>query len=297
MQKIHLNDCPVCQQSATSPFLNCTDHYATGETYKIVRCEHCGFLFTQDFPDESEIGKYYESSDYVSHSDTRKGAMNKVYHLVRSYMLRKKARMVEQVSGVRKGRILDIGCGTGYFLNTMHTRGWQTLGVEKNRGAAKAAAEHFGLNVLSDLKEVPENGKFNVITLWHVLEHLQDLSGTFARLRQLLAENGTLVIALPNSASYDANHYQAYWGAFDVPRHLWHFSPDTFGRLAAREGFRIEKFAPMPFDAFYVSMLSEKYKGNNLPFLRGMMRGTLALAKALPDPVQSSSIIYVLKKR
>ncbi|MEG1587033.1 MAG: class I SAM-dependent methyltransferase [Bacteroidales bacterium] len=297
MKKVHLEECPLCGQNEPKNVMSCTDHYASGESYQLVRCSKCGFLFTLDFPDETEIGRYYETPAYVSHSDTRKGLMNKVYHLVRSYMLGQKASMTEALNQNKKGRILDIGCGTGYFLNAMQKRGWNTLGVEKSETAARSAEKHFGLSVLSDLKNVPVGDTFDVISLWHVMEHLQDLPAVFSRLRELLKKEGCLIIALPNSESYDAEYYGKFWGAYDVPRHLWHFSPDTFSQLAQREGFRIEKFAPMPFDAFYVSMLSEKYKGNRFSFIRGMWRGKVAFWHSLRNPRKSSSIIYILRRK
>lgn len=297
MKRIRLNRCPVCDAPEPVSYITCTDHYATGESFDIVSCKECGFRFTQDFPDESEIGRYYETSDYVSHSDTREGLMNKAYHLVRSHMLNKKRKMTEEASRLRKGSLLDIGCGTGYYLNTMKQAGWDTLGVEKSALASESARTHFGLDVLNDLNEADGENRFDVITLWHVMEHLQDLRGVFEKLRRLLRKEGTLIVALPNSDSYDAALYKTYWGAWDVPRHLWHFTPDTFAHLANREGFIVEKFAPMPFDAFYVSMLSERYKGNHLTFLRGMISGARALTSSLSDPKRSSSIIYILRKK
>ncbi|MGL4294019.1 MAG: class I SAM-dependent methyltransferase [Bacteroidales bacterium] len=305
MKKVHITTCPVCGGCETGDYLHCMDHYASGEPYQIGRCKQCGFLFTQDFPDESEIGRYYETPDYISHSDTRKGIMNRVYHLVRQFMLRRKADLTESLIAGGNDRekqqpkkaILDIGCGTGYFLEAMKQRGWKTQGVEKSEAAAAAARRGFGLDIEPDLSNIAADARFDVISLWHVMEHLQDLPGVFVRLREMLTNQGRLIIAVPNSVSYDAAYYGKYWGAYDVPRHLWHFSPDTFARLVNKEGFEIEKFAPMPFDAFYVSMLSEKYKGNKNSFIRGMMRGAIALTYALRDPRKSSSIIYILRRK
>jgi Methyltransferase domain. len=261
-----------------------------------MRCNNCGFRFTQNFPDEKEIGPYYETAEYVSHSDTHKGLTNKLYHVVRHFMLNRKADMTERISGKTRGTILDIGCGTGYYLHVMHQRGWHCLGVEKSELASNSARNHFGLEILSSLDKTDTNQRFDVITLWHVLEHLQNLSDVFARLRGLLSEEGTLIVAVPNCDSYDAHYYKEYWGAYDVPRHLWHFTPHTLGLLARREGFKIEQFAPMPFDAFYVSILSERYQHKRLAFLKGMWRGAVALMHSLKNPQKSSSIIYILKR-
>ena len=169
MNKLTIKACPVCGGTHLERTLTCIDHYASGEAFHLCRCRDCGFIFTQDFPVEAEIGRYYETPDYISHSDTKKGAMNSVYHRVRSYMLKRKARLVAHEAHRKTGRLLDIGTGTGYFADTMNRAGWQVEAVEKNAGARVFAKEHFGLEVKPDtaLKDF-EPGSFDVITLWHV---------------------------------------------------------------------------------------------------------------------------------
>ena len=258
--------------------MTCTDFYASGEQFELCSCEDCGFTFTQGVPVEAEIGKYYETPDYISHTDTRKGAMNTIYHYVRSYMLGRKARLVAREAHRKRGRLLDIGTGTGYFADTMARRGWKVEAVEKSPQARAFAKEHFDLDVKpeSALKEFAP-GSFDVITLWHVMEHLEHLNETWEMLRELLTEKGMLIVAVPNCSSYDAGRYGEYWAAYDVPRHLWHFTPVTIQQLASRHGFIMAARHPMPFDAFYVSMLSEKHRGSSCSFLKGMYAGTLAL--------------------
>ena len=247
---------------------------------------------------EAEIGKYYETPDYISHTDTRKGAMNTIYHYVRSYMLGRKARLVAREAHRKRGRLLDIGTGTGYFADTMARRGWKVEAVEKSPQARAFAKEHFDLDVKpeSALQEFAP-GSFDVITLWHVMEHLEHLNETWEMLRELLTEKGMLIVAVPNCSSYDAGRYGEYWAAYDVPRHLWHFTPVTIQQLASRHGFIMAARHPMPFDAFYVSMLSEKHRGSSCSFLKGMYAGTLAWFSTLGRKERSSSMIYVFRKK
>ncbi len=277
--------------------LTCVDHYASGEMFHLCRCAQCGFLFTQDFPAEAEIGRYYETPDYTPHSDNRKGLVNSLYHHVRNHMLKRKAKLVKQQAHLAEGRLLDIGTGTGYFADTMRRQGWQVEAVEKNAGARDFAREHFALEVkpetaLADFG--PES--FDVITLWHVMEHLEPLNETWQRLNTLLKEKGVLIIAVPNHSSYDAEKYGAYWAAYDVPRHLWHFTPHTMQQLGAKHGFILKERLPMPFDAFYVSILTEKYMRHPAAFVRGMLTGIAAWFSSLVRKERSSSMIYVFRK-
>lgn len=298
MNKLSINACPLCGGTHLKRAMTCTDFYASGERFDVFSCEDCGFTFTQDVPVEAEIGRYYETPDYISHSDTKKGAMNAIYHQVRKYMLSKKARLVAKESHRKSGRLLDIGTGTGYFAAAMEQRGWEVEAIEKNAQARTFAEEHFGLEVKGDeaLQEF-ESGSFDVITLWHVMEHLEHLDETWECLRELLSDRGVLIVAVPNCSSYDAGKYGEYWAAYDVPRHLWHFTPVTIQQLASKHGFIMAARHPMPFDAFYVSMLSEKYRGSSFPFLKGMCTGIVAWFGALGKKERSSSMIYVFRKK
>lgn len=298
MNKLTIKACPLCGGTHLERALTCVDHYATGEVFHLCRCSKCGFLFTQDFPVEAEIGRYYATPDYISHSDTRKGVMNSVYHWVRAYMLGRKARLVMREAHRKTGHLLDIGTGTGYFPATMKRRGWTVEAVEKNEGARRFAAEHFGLDVRPEGElQGMKAESFDVITLWHVMEHLEHLNETWELLHRLLNDKGVLVVAVPNCSSYDAQKYGAYWAAYDVPRHLWHFTPDTMQRFGARHGFILAEHYPMPFDAFYVSMLTERHLHHSCPFLRGLLTGTLAWFSSLVRKERSSSMIYVFRKK
>lgn len=298
MNRLHIDSCPLCGKNRLEKVMTCTDHYATNEPFDIWRCASCGFLFTQDVPDESEIGRYYESPDYISHTDTRKGLANRLYHYVRQYMLRRKARLIKQSCGLSRGRLLDIGTGTGYFPHFMMKRGWRVSAIEKSPQARSFAHEHFGLDVdVPEALATYEDGAFDVITLWHVMEHLQHLNETWERLHALLADRGILVVAVPNPTSFDAGVYKEKWAAYDVPRHLWHFAPAVMQQFGARHGFILTGRYPMPFDAFYVSMLSERYRKSGMPFLKGMWTGMEAGLASLIKKERSSSMIYVFQKK
>lgn len=298
MDKLHIEVCPVCGGTDFGHYMNCTDFYATGEHFEVCQCADCGFRFTDGAPVESEIGRYYETPDYISHSDTSKGLMNKVYHWVRSYMLSRKARLVAKASGMERGTMLDYGTGTGYFANQMRKAGWTVRAIEKSAQAREFARTNFGLEVWSEqqMDQVP-TGSLDVVTLWHVMEHVENLDRLWSEIDRWLRKDGTLIVAVPNCSGADEAIYGAHWAAYDVPRHLWHFVPPTMRRLAERKGYEMCQTLPMPFDAFYVSMLSEKYRGSKAYFVKGMLSGARALVKAWADKNRSSSIIYVMRKR
>ena len=298
MDILKIDTCPLCGGQQLEHALTCTDFYASGETFEVICCAHCGFLMTQNAPVEAEIGKYYETPDYISHSDTQKGLMNRVYHWVRQCMLSQKAKLVKQASKLSKGVLLDYGTGTGYFANTMARKGWTVNAIEKSPQARAFAKEHFNLNV--DAETALPNYQaetFDVVTLWHVMEHLEHLNEMWDTLYRILKERGVLIVAVPNPSSYDAKKYKEWWAAYDVPRHLWHFSPSTMQQFGAKHGFILEAEHPMPFDAFYVSMLTEKYKGNGLSFIKGLWTGTCAWFNSLGKKERSSSMIYVFRKK
>lgn len=293
-----INQCPLCGEIRFEKVMTCTDHYATGETFDVCKCMNCGFEFTQGVPNEAHIGRYYESPDYISHTDTRRGMANRIYHAVRRYMLHHKAHLIRQSSGLNHGRLLDIGTGTGYFGHYMQSKGWKVCAIEKSPQARDFSLQHFGLK-----SEAPEYleaigvGSFDVITLWHVMEHLHDLNHIWKRLYELLDTQGILVVAVPNALSYDARRYGPQWAAYDTPRHIWHFTPSSMQQFGAKHGFILSARHPMPFDAFYISVLSEKYCKNKFPFLKGMYAGTKAWIASLARKEKSSSMIYIFRKK
>lgn len=298
MNTIHIKTCPVCSSDDFTKSLECKDHLLTNELFAIYSCKRCIFSFTQDFPSESEIGKYYEASDYVSHSDTQKGLINKLYHLARSIALRSKTRLVLKYFRDQPGTLLDVGCGTGYFLDSMRKKEWVVTGIEKSESTRNFAKQKFGLNTQdSEYLHTISNKAKNVITLWHVLEHIEKLNETMGTFYRILKDDGILVLALPNKSSVDARYYKDNWAAYDVPRHLWHFSPENLKLLAEKHNFELIAEKTMLFDPVYISMLSEKNRSAFLAGLRGMIKGTFFSFLSLFDTHKCSSIIYVLKKK
>lgn len=286
--------CPVCGGKEFQPVLTCKDHTVSGEDFSIVACQACDFKFTNPRPEDQDLGNYYQSEDYISHSDTRKGLISRLYHRVRSYTLKQKLELISKY--VSRGTILDYGCGTGYFLDYCSRQGWKGFGMEPDKGARKIAFES-GLNVSENktiLEQKTADLKFNAITLWHVLEHVTDLDASLSFFRQKLMRDGVLVIAVPNHKSYDAKHYGEFWAAYDVPRHLYHFDAKSIEKLMVRHGFKLEAMHPMKFDSFYVSMLSEKYKNGRIKYPAAFING-LRSNLAAKSAADYSSVIYVFR--
>lgn len=291
-------ECPVCGGKELVPFMACTDFFVSGESFEIKACADCGFKFTANAQDEQQIGRYYQSEEYISHSNTSKGLVNAVYHRVRTYMLGRKRRLVEKASGPGSGHILDVGAGTGFFLSEMKNNGWQVSGTEKNSDARTFAKKEFELDITGpEQLFLFKDESFDVITLWHVLEHIHRLNENMAAFSRILKAEGKLIIAIPNHSSYDAHHYKKFWAAWDVPRHIWHFRPEQMSRLGGKHGFRLISMHTMPFDSFYVSLLSEKYKKSNLAFLRGILHGKISWLLSLVNKKKCSSLIYVFGKK
>ncbi len=291
------SECPLCSSDNIKPWMVCSDHLVSHEEFELYRCLSCGFVFTRQYPGEDQIGRYYDSPGYVAHDDKAPGIVNRIYGVVRKLMLRKKRKLVGKISGVKSGRILDIGCGTGYFPFTMKKAGWMAEGIEPNLKAREYSRANFGVvvNDPSAIRSLPSE-QYDCITFWHVLEHLHDPFAYATEVKRLLKPGGICIIALPNCSSYDSEYYGKNWAGFDVPRHLWHFTPETVDLFASKTGFIISGKSRLPFDVFYISVLSEKQKGSALPFLKGMTRGSWFALRACFKPDKSSSLIYILRK-
>jgi 2-polyprenyl-3-methyl-5-hydroxy-6-metoxy-1,4-benzoquinol methylase len=230
--------CPVCGKTLGEPSLHCKDYRVSGEEFGICKCPDCLFSMTMPQPSPAEIGKYYQTEDYVAHSETQQGIVNKLYHIVRKKNTQNKLKLVERFFPGR-GYLLDVGCGTGYFLSVCKKNGWHVNGVEVNERARSKTEKRIGQLIYPSLDVLEASGKrFDVITLWHVFEHLHDITSSFAQLKRLLKPSGLLIMALPNPLSADAAHYKACWAAYDVPRHLSHFSPLSVGILVAKHGLK-----------------------------------------------------------
>lgn len=298
MNTIIHKTCPLCGSSNIEKQFACKDHFATGELFDVYHCKECAFTFTQGVPDEKEIGRYYDTPTYVSHSNTNKGLVNKLYHIVRSIMLHRKVSLIKKLTMIRNGNILDYGAGIGYFAKAMQNSGWSVTAIDKSPQARDYAQKSLGINMEPEehLTTI-EDSTFDVVTMWHVMEHIQQLDSFWETLHRILDENGIAVIAVPNSASYDAEYYRENWAAYDVPRHLWHFTPSTIMNWGLKHNFILERQYTMPFDGFYISMLSERYKGSKCAALRGIWNGLLGWLATFDKCSASSSIIYVFRKK
>lgn len=293
---ISYKNCPVCNSDDFNTIFSAKDYTVSGETFAIAACRNCSLRFTQDIPSSENIGKYYASEKYISHSDTQSGFINKVYHFIRKKTLSDKKELIKDNTGKQSGKILDVGCGTGAFLHVMKQGGWECTGIEPDESARNKAAALYGIRPLGaeELYRLPEQ-TFDAITLWHVLEHVHELQRYVGRLRDLLSPAGKLFIAVPNYTSYDAEHFGQYWAAYDVPRHLYHFSPAAMKALLEKHGLVIKHMKPMWFDSFYVSMLSEKYKnGGNI--FRAFFTGLISNWKTILQKDRCSSLIYIISR-
>ncbi|OUL60882.1 bifunctional 2-polyprenyl-6-hydroxyphenol methylase/3-demethylubiquinol 3-O-methyltransferase UbiG [Flavobacterium sp. AJR] len=274
-------------------FLTVKDHSVSKETFELYYDETLDMLITSPQPDENNLGKYYESEDYISHTDNKRSLFEKAYHIVKNIALKNKLNLINS-ENPQKGRILDIGAGTGDFLLTAKENGWETVGVEPS-DRAKSIAIKKGISFVEKIADL-ENNSFDVITMWHVLEHVPNLELQIQELKRLLKPTGTLIVAVPNFKSFDANHYKTFWAAYDVPIHFWHFSKKAIQSLFEKVDMRLEKILPMKFDSFYVSLLSEKYKTGKMNYLSAFFIGLKSNWKA-KRTLEYSSHIYLLKNK
>lgn len=290
-------DCPLCGNINTSIAFSVKDHSISQEDFVLQKCISCSYLFTTPVPDLNAIGRYYASDVYISHTDSKKGLIEKLYQLVRKRTIAGKRKLIASFMDRKNGVILDYGCGTGAFLHEMKENGWATHGIEPDDGARAKAEQLIGtaIGVPDDLNKLTD-ASCDVVTMWHVLEHVHDLHGTIREIKRVLTTNGKLFVAVPNHESYDAHYYGSHWAAYDVPRHLHHFSPYAMKHLMEQHGLKIIAKKGMWFDAFYVSMLSEKYKKGKINYFKALFVGVISNLVAFFKVEKCSSLIYVISK-
>ena len=315
-----VSNCPVCKATKFSPFLVCQDNTAdTTQKFNLLRCDACNFVFTSPRPTATGIVKYYQSGNYISHSNEQKGIISKIYYYVRERALARKLAIINEFSTQnnqennqnqqenQQKNLLDMGCGVGAFLEICAQNNWKIEGVETDSEARNLAQKTLSnqdnqqknqqenITIFADVFEIKTEKKYDIITLWHVLEHIHELDKTIIHLKSLLKPNGRLIIAVPNLESADAQYFKQFWAAYDVPRHLYHFSKKTLTQLFERHNITLEKILPMKYDAFYISMLSMEYKDKSsfLNKIKAFWRGLVSNLKAGND--NYSSLIYVLK--
>jgi 2-polyprenyl-3-methyl-5-hydroxy-6-metoxy-1,4-benzoquinol methylase len=290
-----LKTCPLCNSGQFHLAYTIKDFSVSGEEFSIQSCENCTLMFTSPRPAEHQIAPYYATELYISHKDEGNSLINRVYKQVRRITMSQKVDLLNKAIP-NKGKILDIGCGTGYFLDSMEAAGWHIAGVEVDDGARKLAEQRLNIKIENNLLAMNFE-QYKTITMWHVLEHIHKLNESMLKITDMLEDNGRLIVALPNWKSNDAQYYKEYWAAWDVPRHLYHFSPESVAELASKYSLTVQDILPMKFDSYYVSLLSEQYKGGSiLRYPKAVIKGLSSNLKAASSG-QYSSLIYVLKKQ
>ncbi|MCB2221491.1 MAG: class I SAM-dependent methyltransferase [Bacteroidetes bacterium] len=294
MEQLHT--CPVCESENLQQYLDSKDYFLSKERFKIDQCQNCQFRFTNPRPEETAAAKYYESPEYLSHNTEKKSLTSNLYSTIRRFTIRQKSSIVNRHA---KGQnALDIGCGTGEFMHSLNLLGYQIQGVEPNQVARKQAQDKFKLSILSSFNAANyQTNQFDVVTMWHVLEHVYRLKETILGIRKILNENGTLIVALPNPDSLDAQIYGKHWAAYDLPRHIYHFGQKDVNRLFNELGFEMIKMLPMYFDSFYVSILSENYLHGKTNYFKAFYNGFRSNLKAFLKKSNYSSQIYILKPK
>jgi 2-polyprenyl-3-methyl-5-hydroxy-6-metoxy-1,4-benzoquinol methylase len=294
---VHYNSCPVCGSGNIENVFAVKDFTVSKKEFVIAECKDCSLRVTQDVPDAASIGDYYKSENYISHSDTSRGLVNSLYKKVRNRTLKQKRKLIESITNKKSGKLLDVGSGTGAFANEMKVNGWDVTGLEPDSGAIKVAKDLYGLE-LQETDKLFElsSGNYDAITLWHVLEHVHQLQEYIAQLKRILTDDGRLIIAVPNYTCYEEKVYKQYWAAYDVPRHLYHFSPAAMKTLMNKHGLKIIDYKPMWYDSFYVSLLSSKYKNESTNWIGAGWNGLISDIKAAIDVKKCSSVIYIISK-
>jgi 2-polyprenyl-3-methyl-5-hydroxy-6-metoxy-1,4-benzoquinol methylase len=290
-------NCLVCGGNNLKPVFSCNDFVASNETFNLDRCDDCSFLFTNPRPYAEEIYKYYQSDKYISHSDKKEGLgiMYKIYDIIRNFSIKSKLKLIKKYNN--SGNLMDLGCGLGYFLDAaIKDKTFKCIGVDISEDAIEYVKKSFNYDVINENTLDTHNIKYDVITQWHVLEHVHYLNERMVQLNNLLTENGTLFIAVPNSNSWDALHYKKFWDGFDVPRHLYHFNINSFTELMNKHNFDVKAILPLVFDAPYISMRSEIHKGSNINMLKGAFYGINSNLRALFNN-EYSSLLFVVKKK
>jgi 2-polyprenyl-3-methyl-5-hydroxy-6-metoxy-1,4-benzoquinol methylase len=293
---IKLKECPICSSEKLTCFMESFDYSVSKEAFIIDECLDCNFLFTNPRPNEEDMGSYYISENYISHTDNKIGLFNFLYQTVRKYAIKSKTRLLTKTTKTK--RHLDIGCGTGEFLYSCVNQGIECYGIEPSKIAREKAKQNYGLNVTenTDLSQF-ETNTFDSVSMWHVLEHLYDLNSTIKKISNIIAKNGRIIIAVPNHGSFDAKLYKKWWAAWDLPIHLNHFSASNIEMLLKHYDFILEKKIGMKFDSFYVSLLSNQYKSGKKQYLKGFVIGLISNISALLRLTEYSSTIYIFKNK
>ena len=289
------NKCPWCGSDKAQINLWLKDEFLSKEDFHICECLNCGLLYTMPRPSKDKIGNYYKSEEYYSHQENKKGFIPKIYESVKKVNLKHKYKL--STEGIETGSMMDIGCGVGDFIHTVEEKGWQCLGVEPLDDAKTIAKTRVKADIIrsEELENLPD-ASFDLITMWHVLEHVDDLKWQVTQLQRLVKPKGRIVIAVPNYKSYDGQYYKEHWAAYDVPRHLNHFNKQTITKIFKASGLELKKTDKLIWDAYYISYMSEHYKFHKFPLIKGAYRGLVSNCKARRSG-EWSSMVYIFEKK
>lgn len=284
--------CPLCKGDLHNVFMT-RDYLVSHEQFEILECSHCQLRVTSPFPEIEIIGRYYQSDAYISHGIEVRSLQDVIYNLVRSYMVGSKKRLVEKSTGKTRGKILDIGCGAGHFLNIMQSGGWEVRGLDSSPKMRALVLSQLGIKVFEPNEWLNSKESYDLITCWHSLEHIHKPWDYLIKIKQQLHQDGILVVALPNYHSVDAQYYRHDWAAYDTPRHLYHFTPYSMSKLMHDYGFKITQTLRLSFDSFYVSLLSAKHQNSSQ--VTALWLGFRSWILSLFLKQKCSSLIYIMK--
>lgn len=295
-----LTKCPLCKSGLFLNKLELKDYAVSKEEFIICKCTKCKTLFTNPRPTFTHIGKYYDFPEYLSHNDSSSNLTALLYQTIRKIAVKKKVALIQNIVQ-NKGRLLDYGCGTGDFLNQAQVEGWEVVGCEPNEKARTIATSKISQKVFASLNDLEANQQFDVITLFHVLEHIHNLRRTVKKLIKSLKSNGYIIIAIPNHESFDAKIYGNQWAGWDVPRHLYHFNLEAMKFFQEVFDLELVDIKKMPFDSYYVSLLSESYQNPErfklLNYWNALWSGLKSNHSAKGKTANYSSNIYIYKRK
>lgn len=295
-----LTKCPLCKSGHFLNSKEIKDFAVSKETFIICNCTSCGLKFTNPRPKEEAIAPYYDFPDYLSHNDTAKNLTQFIYQRIKKYAVTQK---IKQLNGLKpqKGKYLDYGCGTAELLSKANEVGWKVTGIEPNEKARNLANTKLGGKIYESINELPKDVYFDIITLYHVLEHIHLLRKTLKYIVKHLKSDGYIILAVPNPESHDALKYGETWAGWDVPRHLYHFNHTAIEQFGQIFDLQLVQKLPMFFDSYYVSLLSEGYANSNQSMLnkywKAILAGTNSNKVAAKNTGNYSSNIFIFKKK